>query len=95
MDLDKDMVMDWYRHWTSLSFEALEETLKARQQHFQFCFADYPTIADIALVPQVSNARRFNCSLEAYPTLLAVNQRCRELKAFRDATPENQPDFLG
>jgi len=49
-------------------------------------------MADCCLVPQLYNARRFECDLEPYPTLLAIEARCAELAAFRDARPEVQPD---
>ena len=88
-----ELIPNWYDHWTSTTFAALEKCLGARGSHYPFCFADYPTVADIALVPQMANARRFNCSLEDYPLLREIDQNCRDLPAFAAARPENQPDF--
>ena len=57
-----------------------------------FCFGTTPTLADICLVPQLGNARRFGVQLAAYPRLLAAEAACRALAAFVDAAPERQPD---
>jgi maleylpyruvate isomerase len=57
-----------------------------------FCFGEAATLADICLVPQVYNARRYTCDLEPYPTIRAVDQRCRQVEAFAKAAPELQPD---
>lgn len=54
----------------------------------------YPTMADILLVPQIYNARKFNINLSAYPNLIAVAETCEKLDAFKQAAPENQPDFV-
>jgi maleylpyruvate isomerase len=58
----------------------------------KFCFADKPTLADICLVPQLANARRFGVDLSRYPRLLKVEANCMSLPAFADAAPEKQPD---
>ena len=57
-----------------------------------FCFGDHASLADICLVPQVYNARRYSCDLEPYPTIRAIDERCRQLEAFAKAAPELQPD---
>ncbi|MBN8938436.1 MAG: maleylacetoacetate isomerase [Rhizobiales bacterium] len=57
-----------------------------------FCFGDKPTLADICLVPQLANARRFGVEVQAFPRLIAAEQVCAALAAFRDAAPERQPD---
>ena len=76
----------WYQHWFQSGFEAFEQQIQST--HGQYCFGDTVTLADLALVPQVYNARRFNCDLSAYPTMLAIEQRCLALDAFARATPE-------
>jgi len=58
----------------------------------RFCHGDVPTLADICLVPQVYNARRFDCPLDAYPRILRIDAECRALPAFAAAAPERQPD---
>ena len=92
LDLDQARRNKWYRHWIAVEFQALEAKLAAGRQYGKFCFGDAPTMADICLVPQVSNARRFNCDLEEYPILVGIDRNCRQLEAFQRAAPENQPD---
>jgi maleylpyruvate isomerase len=57
-----------------------------------FCFGDQPTIADLCLVPQLANARRFGVDLAAFPRLLKAEAAARNIKAFADAAPDRQPD---
>ena len=57
-----------------------------------FCFGAKPTIADLCLVPQLANARRFGVELESYPRLLQAEAAAKNLKAFADAAPDRQPD---
>jgi maleylacetoacetate isomerase/maleylpyruvate isomerase len=57
-----------------------------------FCFGGTPTLADLYLVPQVFNARRFSVPLDPYPKIRAADDACLALPAFRDAAPEAQPD---
>jgi maleylpyruvate isomerase len=57
-----------------------------------FCFGAAPTLADLCLVPQLANARRFGVDLAAYPRLLRAEEAAKNLKAFADAAPEQQPD---
>jgi maleylacetoacetate isomerase/maleylpyruvate isomerase len=83
---------DWYRHWVALGFEALERQLARDSATGRFCHGDTPTMADCCLVPQLYNARRFDCDLAPYPTLVAISERCETLAAFADARPERQAD---
>lgn len=84
---------EWYRHWVALALTALEATLAARSCDWPFCFGDRPGWADLHLVPQLANARRFACDLEPYPRLRAVDLRCQAIEAFRRARPDAQPDY--
>lgn len=61
-------------------------------QDGEFCHGDSPGLADICLVPQVYNARRFECPLDAFPRIVQIVENCNKLPAFVDAIPENQPD---
>ncbi|MCV3240824.1 maleylacetoacetate isomerase [Mesorhizobium sp. ZC-5] len=92
--VDETGVTRWVRNWMALGFEALEATLAQRTSQWPFCFGDEPGWADLHLVPQMSTARRLGCELAAYPLLLAVEDRCNRLDAFRLSQPEAQPDFL-
>ena len=88
----EDDLNRWARHWIDLGLSALEEMTTSTPKHGKFCFGDTPTLADICLVPQLANARRFGCDLSAYPTLLQVETACNALPAFANAAPEKQPD---
>lgn len=82
----------WARHWIDLGLSALEPMVLSLPRPGKFCCGDTPTVADICLVPQLANARRFGVDLKAYPTLLEVEARCMAIGAFADAAPEKQPD---
>ena len=82
----------WYRHWVTVGFTALEKRLATEKETRQFCHGDTPGFADIALVPQVANANRFNVDLGPFPTIRRINDACLKLEPFRNAMPQNQPD---
>ena len=88
---DDAAVTRWYHDWIRRGFQALEGFAAARTSG-SFLFGDAPTIAEITLIPQVSNARRFEMDLSAFPALVEIDAACRELDAFRKASPEaNRP----
>jgi len=87
-----DEVNRWAQHWINLGLSALEQMVVAQPKRGHFCFGAFPTFADICLVPQLANARRFNCELGSFPNLLKIDQHCTALPAFADAAPEKQPD---
>lgn len=82
----------WTRHWMETGFDALEGLLLGNPGTGAFCEGDAPSMADICVVPQVYNARRFGLDMARYPTLARIDAACRELNAFRDAAPECQVD---
>jgi len=82
----------WAQHWINLGLSALEQMVVAQPKHGSFCFGESPTIADICLIPQLANARRFNCDLAEFPTLMRIEEQCLALPAFANAAPEKQPD---
>ena len=82
----------WYRHWIDVGLAALETQLARERATGDFCHGDAPTLADCCLVPQLANARRAGVPLDAYPTLVRIDARCRSLPAFAEAAPERQPD---
>lgn len=82
----------WYRHWVESGLAAVEAMLQQQPRSGRFCVGDTPTLADICLVPQVFNARRFNCNTAHIPTVMRIVDACEALEAFRRAAPANQPD---
>jgi len=82
----------WARHWIDAGLSALETLIAAQSTPGKFCFGDIPTLADICLVPQLGNARRFRCDLSPYARILGIEENCMALAAFSDAAPEKQPD---
>jgi len=82
----------WGRHWVTQGLTALEQMVRAVANRGAFCFGSAPSLADLCLVPQLVNARRFGCDLSACPTLVQIDATCCALPAFADAAPENQPD---
>jgi maleylacetoacetate isomerase len=81
----------WYRHWIAEGLTALEALL-ADAGPGPFCFGVTPCLADACLVPQVFNARRFNCPLDGYPRLLSAEAAALALPAFRNTAPDRQAD---
>lgn len=77
----------WYHHWITEGFAALERWLE-RRPATDFCASDAPSLADVCLVPQVFNARRFAVDLKPFPRIVAADAACRALPAFAQAAPE-------
>ena len=78
----------WYRHWVAEGLKALETM--ARPSAGDFLFGDRVTLADICLVPQLYNARRFAVTITPYPTLRRVDENANALGAFAEAHPDRQ-----
>jgi maleylacetoacetate isomerase len=86
---DKAARDGWYRHWVQVGFDALERWLVRDSATGRFCHGDSPSLADVCLVPQVFNARRFSVDMSLYPKIIAIDAACRELAAFQAAAPES------
>ena len=91
-ELSDGQVNEWAQHWIDLGLSALEEMIAAQPKRGKFCFGDAPTLADICLVPQLGNARRYGCDLAQYPNVLSIEKTCLALSPFADAAPDKQPD---
>lgn len=89
---DEATVANWYNHWIAKGFESIEKILASDGQAGNYCHGDMPGLADICLVPQVFNARRYKLDMSPYPTVMQVFDRCMTLAAFEDARPEKQQD---
>lgn len=92
MGLDETAMTAWYRHWVEVGFAGIEAMLAADAETGRFCHGDAPTLADVCLVPQVYNARRFAVDLDPYPTIRRIEAECLKLEPFALAAPELQPD---
>ncbi|MFT3777566.1 MAG: maleylacetoacetate isomerase [Ottowia sp.] len=90
LKVDEDAKNGWYRHWVRLGLQAYEAQLAARPGTFSH--GDAPTLADCCLVPQIFNARRFDCDLSGLPRTLAAFDACMALDAFQRAQPSACPD---
>jgi len=88
-DAQKDA---WYKYWVDTGLEALERRLSKDAATGRFCHGDTPTLADVCLVPQLANARRFRIDLAPFPTLTRIEAACVALPAFARAEPSRQPD---
>ena len=90
LDLSPDRRQAWYEHWIAAGFEAYEALVDSNDGIFSV--GDSPTMADICLIPQIYNARRFKCDLTPYPKIKSIEAKCNKLSAFEDAVPENQAE---
>lgn len=87
-DDDRDR---WYRHWVETGLEVVERQLGAAPA--SYCHGETPTLADCVLVPQIFNARRFECRVDQLPNVMRVFDACMRLPAFERTRPEHCPDF--
>jgi maleylpyruvate isomerase len=87
-----EQVNKWAQHWIDLGLAALQEMIVGQPKRGKFCFGDVPTLADVCLIPQLGNARRYGCDLSKYPTILEIEKNCSAIPAFVNAAPEKQPD---
>ena len=89
---DEETVNAWYRHWIAVGFGGLEQEARRATGDGRHMFGQSVTIADVYIVPQMFNARRFKCDVEPYPTLRAICAHLESLPAFAKAAPEAQPN---
>ena len=90
LGLPEEQVTGWAA-WANREGLAACERLIAGEPG-PFCFGAAPTMADLCLVPQLGNARRFGVDVEAFPRLRKAEAATKNIKAFSDAAPERQPD---
>ena len=87
-------VNTWYRHWIGEGFRSLELQARQHSTRQRHLFGDSVSLADVLLVPQMFNARRFETDLSPFPTLVAISTHLESLPAFAAARPEVQPDAV-
>ncbi len=85
---DQNARSTWFRHWLLEGLDVLEIWLTAERGGSKYCVGDAVSMADICLVPQMYQARRFKLLLDDFPRLCDIESACMELDAFRDAEPE-------
>ncbi|MBL4907430.1 MAG: maleylacetoacetate isomerase [Sneathiella sp.] len=90
----EEEIADWFCHWMNVELASLEKTLEESSFTGKFCFGDEPGLADMCLIPQIVNGRRFNASVDHLPTLKRIFEHALTLDAFKGALPENQPDAV-
>lgn len=87
LNISEDKKNQWYQHWMKKGLTALETQISNSSFAGEFCFGDKPTMADICLVPQMYNARRFKCDITDYPLLTQIDEHCQKHPAFIKAWP--------
>jgi maleylpyruvate isomerase len=85
-------VAEWIRHWIGQGFRPLEELARRHGDGSHYLYDGSVTMADVCLVPQMYNARRYHLDLTPYPALVAIDAHLMSLPAFATTRPEAQPD---
>jgi maleylpyruvate isomerase len=88
---DQEALDKWYQHWIASGFTALEQEVSRGTGDGHHMFGSTVTIADVCIVPQMFNARRFNCDVTPYPTLRRICAHLETIPAFVKAAPPAQP----
>ncbi len=81
-------ITEWYHHWLKKGFDAIEERLKKLPRKHPVCYGNEVSLADICLIPQVYNAKRFDFPMANYPLINEINEHCLTIDAFIDAGPQ-------
>lgn len=82
----------WYKHWVEEGLAQTEALLVAQKRTGRYTLGDHATLADVLIVPQIFNARRYDCRTDHVPTIMRIFDACMQLPAFVDAQPSKQPD---
>jgi maleylpyruvate isomerase len=91
-DADETAQADWFRHWVTLTFDALEMRLAGEAETGTFCHGETSGMADCCLYAQIWNNRRFHMDMEQWPVIAGIFGRLDGIDAFRAAAPLRQPD---
>lgn len=95
MGLDESAKLAWSRHWITVGLHGIEQLIAQSGRSGDFCYGDTPGLAEVCLVPQIYNARRYQCPLTDYPRIAAIVERAEQHPAFVVARPESQEDWEG
>ncbi|WP_299139329.1 maleylacetoacetate isomerase [uncultured Tateyamaria sp.] len=88
-DAGTDGAMDWMRHWMTEGFAALDALVR---DDTPFAFGTAPDLADLCIVAQVYNARRWGVDLDPFPNVARIEAACLAHQAIAAAHPDQQPD---
>lgn len=88
----EDQKNQWYRHWVREGLESFERQLNTLSVS-TYCVGETPSLADCCLVPQIFNAKRFDCDVSGLPRTMAVFDACMKHPAFEATQPSKCPDF--
>jgi maleylpyruvate isomerase len=91
---DEKSQAEWFRHWASSTLGAMEQNLASSTSTGKFCHGDNVSLADICLVGQSVNNKRFEVDESQWPTISRIVTSCMELPAFQAAMPAKQPDAV-
>lgn len=83
-----EQITQWYHRWLQEGFDAMERQLAKYERNKLFCYGDKVSLADLCLIPQVYNAKRFEFPLEPYPIIQSIYEHCNQIPAFIKASPE-------
>jgi maleylacetoacetate isomerase len=89
LNIDEKDWLTWYHHWLALGFEAYEALLDQHQFKGPFTLGNHLSLADICLIPQIYNAKRFGFKLAKYTKIQMIYDSCMKIDAFKDAMPED------
>ena len=92
LGLGEEQLLGWIRHWLGAGLAAMEALIAEHPESGRLCHGDRPTLADIAVVTQVTPARTFGVDLAPYARVVRVYDSCMAIPAFGDAHPSKQPD---
>ena len=92
LKLTEEQMLLWIRHWLGAGLAAMEALIAEHPESGRLCHGDSPTLADIAVVTQVTPARTFGVDLAPYARVVRVYDSCMAIPAFADAHPSKQPD---
>lgn len=85
--ITQEQKLFWYHKWLELGFSALETKLDNTHRTKDVCFGDSISFADICLIPQVYNAKRFEFDMGNYPIINSINEYCLSLPEFKNTAP--------
>ncbi len=91
---DEEDIKNWTNNWINDGFRAIEISLAERVLQGGFAFGNQPGVVECYLIPQVFSAERFEVDMSAYPKIVALNQTCEALTAFKQAHPQMQADAV-